>query len=90
MPTRMRQKSSPKVRDDVLDAVVAAGAAALLEPRDAGRQVEVVVHDEHLAGRDLEVLGKGAHGLAAAVHVAHRLHEPQRRIRDRHRPTSAL
>src|SRR5262245_33172908 len=30
-----------EVRDDVLDAVVAAGAAALLEPRDAGRQVEV-------------------------------------------------
>src|SRR6185503_9046593 len=73
-----------EVCDDVLDAIVPAGTTALLEARDAGRQVELVVHDENLFGRDLEVLGEGAHGLAAAVHVAHRLHEPQRRVRDRH------
>ena len=55
----------------------------LLQAGDAGRQVELVVHHEHLLRRDLQVLAERAHGLAAAVHEAHRLQEPQRHARDR-------
>ena len=49
------EAQAPEVRRakaglDVLEAVVAAVAAALLEADAAGRQVEVVVDDENLAG----------------------------------------
>ena len=74
-----------QMRDHVFQPVVPAGAARLLEARNAGRQVELIVHDEHLVRWHVQVLAEGAHGLAAAVHVAHRLQEPQRHARDRRR-----
>ena len=40
------------MRDHIAQAVVAAVAAALLEPRDPGRQIDVVVHHQDLGRRD--------------------------------------
>ena len=42
-----------EMRGDVLEAVVPGRAAALLELRRAGREVELVVHDQHLGRLDL-------------------------------------
>ncbi len=53
MPMRSRQKSGPELRGDVLQAVVSGDAAALLQPRGAGREIELVVHDQDLVGGDL-------------------------------------
>src|SRR5258706_95882 len=52
---------------DVLQAVVAGDAAALLHPRHAGREVDLVVHHQHLFGLDLEEAGHHLHCAAAAV-----------------------
>src|SRR3546814_1759553 len=49
--------------NDVLEAVVAAVAAALLEADVAWRTVELVVGDPYLCGRDTEKIGKRAGGL---------------------------
>ena len=43
-----------ELRLDILQAVVAGMAAAALELDLARQQVELVVDDEHLVGRDLE------------------------------------
>jgi len=55
--------------DDVAQAVVPAVAAALFELGDAGWHVEFVVGHQDFFGFDLEEIGQGRHGLAAAVHV---------------------
>ena len=51
---------------DVLQAVVAGDAAALLDARDAGREVELVVHHQDLLRLDLEEAGEHLHRAAAA------------------------
>src|SRR5471032_2061780 len=61
---------------DVLQAVVAARRAALLQPRDAGHQIELVVHHQHLVGRDLVETRQPADRLAGAVHEGLRLQQP--------------
>src|SRR5690606_5798877 len=55
----------PHALRDVAQAVVPADAAALLEPRDARRKVELVVRDEDLFGPDLEEAGEHLHGTPA-------------------------
>lgn len=55
--------------DDVAQAVVPAVAAALFELGDAGWHVEFVVGHQDLFRLELEEIGQGRHGLAAAVHV---------------------
>ena len=47
-----------ELRGDVLQPVVPGDAAALLEPRRARRQVELVVHDQDLVGLDLVERGQ--------------------------------
>src|SRR6185295_6406816 len=64
---------------DVLQPVVAGDAAALLDARHAGREVELVVHHQHLFGLDLEEAGEHLHRAAAAVHEALR-HQQERRV----------
>ena len=71
------------LRDHVAHAVVAGGAAALLEAHDARpenparRSATRIDSDGHLVeGRD------AAHRLAAVVHVAHRLQQPQLALAD--------
>ena len=60
MPMRKRQKSGTEVRDRIAHAVVAAGAAAELEAHLADRQIELVVHDQDLGRRDLQIVGERA------------------------------
>ena len=54
MPRRRRQKSPVPSWACMSEAVVPAGAAALLELHLTGREVELVVDGEDLVGRDLE------------------------------------
>src|SRR5471032_2048183 len=61
---------------DVLQAVVAARRAALLQARDAGHQIELVVHHQHFVRRDLVETGQSADRLAGAVHKRLRLQQP--------------
>src|SRR5690606_25507284 len=66
----------PHALRDVAQAVVPADAAALLEPRDARRKVELVVRDEDLFGPDLEEAGEHLHGTPARIHEALRQEQP--------------
>src|SRR5690348_15892209 len=43
------------MREDVAQSVLPAVPAVVLEPRRAGRKIEIVMHDEHLAGLYLPV-----------------------------------
>src|SRR5471030_2760851 len=61
---------------DVLQAVVAARRAALLQARDAGHQIEFVVHHQHFVRRDLVETGQSADRLAGAVHKCLRFQQP--------------
>src|SRR5438067_1441868 len=65
------------VRDHIAHAVVAGGAATLFEPYHARGEVELVVRHQHRLDRDLVVIRDAAHRVAAAVHVAHGLEQPQ-------------
>src|SRR5471030_2989407 len=61
---------------DVLQAIVPTGRAALFEARDAGHQIELVVHHQHLVGRDLVEARQPADRLAGTVHIGLRLQQP--------------
>src|SRR5688572_28444152 len=61
---------------DVLEAVVPGDAAALLEPRDAGLEVELVVHHQDFLRLDAEEAGQHLHRLPAQVHEGLRQQEP--------------
>src|SRR5256884_582716 len=65
------------VRDHIAHAVVAGGAATLFEPYHARGEIELVVRHQHRLDRDLVVIRDAAHRVAAAVHVAHGLEQPQ-------------
>ena len=60
---------------DVAQAVVAAGAAALLHADAAGREVELVVEHDDAVERDLQEAHRFAHGLARLVHEGHGLQD---------------
>ena len=60
---------------DRAQAVVAGVAAAGLDPDPAGREVELVVQDDHLGGLELVELQRGADGVAGEVHVGAGLQE---------------
>src|SRR5687767_7498592 len=55
-------------RDDRAHAVVGAGAALLAYPDDPERQVDVVVHDEQLSGREAITVEELADRAPAVVH----------------------
>src|SRR5688572_6479445 len=61
---------------DVPQAVVPGDAAALLDARDAGCEVELVVHHQDLFGLELEEACEHLHRLAAQVHERLRQQEP--------------
>ena len=82
MPSRRRQKSSPKCAMTSFMPLCPPAPPPRLRRATPGRQVELVMHDQHLVRRELEVVAERAHRLAAAIHVAHRLQEPQRLARD--------
>ena len=63
---------------DVAQAVVAGMTAALLELELAGFQVELVMRDQDLLGRDLEETRQRRDRLARAVHESHGLEQPDR------------
>jgi hypothetical protein len=52
-----------------------AVATAALQPCRAGRQVQLVVHDQHLFRIDTVVVGHGPHRLTAAIHVGGRFQQ---------------
>ena len=62
---------------DVAQTVVSPVASAFLEAGAAGRQVELVMHDEDFLGQDLVEAGDGSHAFARGVHVGLRPHEVQ-------------
>src|SRR5688572_13199146 len=61
---------------DVLQAVVPGDAAALLEARHAGLEVELVVNHQDFLRLDLEEAGEHLHRLAAQVHERLRQQQP--------------
>ena len=62
MPMRSRwNRPCPSMLHDVAQAVLAAVAAVELEPRRAGRQVELVVRHQAFFGLDLPVAQRRAH-----------------------------
>ena len=66
-----------QLRDDIPHPVVPARAAPLLEADDAGRKIELVIGYENRLDRHLVEPRHAVHGTSAAVHEAHRLHQPQ-------------
>jgi hypothetical protein len=62
---------------NILQAVVAAVAAALLEADAAGWQIEFVMDDENLGRWNLVKIGQRRHRLAGAVHESGRLQQPK-------------
>lgn len=56
-------------------AIVARSATTDLEPNHAEGEVELVVNGQHMVEWNLEELHGGPNGLAAQVHVGHRLEE---------------
>ena len=76
MPMRRRQKSlRAEMRDDVLQPVVPAVAAAQLELGAARRQVEFVVHHQYLVRQYLVKQRQRDHRTAADVHEGLRLEQ---------------
>ena len=71
----------PEIRSELCDhvahAVVPAVAAALLEPHNAGRQVDLVVHHQHFRRQDAIERGQRLYGCATVVHIGLGLHQPQ-------------
>src|SRR5260221_205020 len=63
---------------DVLQAVVAGDAAALLQARRAGRKVEFIVHHQDFLRLDLEEPGDHLHRIPAGIHEALRQQQPRR------------
>src|SRR6188508_149667 len=71
------------VLDDAGDTLVTRAAAIEPELRAAGRQVELVVGDEHALGRDLVIAHCRPDGLAAQVHVRRRFQQANSLAADR-------
>src|SRR5262245_12020756 len=65
-----------ELRDEIADAVVARGATALLQLHDARREIQLIVRDENLLDGHFVERRDAARRAAAAVHVRHRLHQP--------------
>ena len=61
---------------DVPQTIVAAVAAALLQPDGPRRQVYLVVDDQHLLAGDLKISRHGLKGAAALVHKNGGLEQP--------------
>jgi hypothetical protein len=61
---------------DVLQPVVAGGAAALLHLHRARREIELVVRHQDVGGRDLEEAREHLHRPPARVHEVLRQHQP--------------
>ena len=66
------------VREQVTQAVLATVPTVELQPCRAGRQVEVVMYDEHLLGFDLPVTQCGSNRSAARIHEGYGLQQPDR------------
>ena len=75
MPMPHAAKLLADVRLDRLQALVAGGAAAGLHPELSGRQVELVVDHDHVAGRELVEAHRLRDRAAGLVHVGGGLQE---------------
>src|SRR5690606_22504499 len=64
------------VRDHVTQAVVPGVAAALLQPSDARREVQLVVGHENFARVQLVETRNAADGPSTQIHEGRRLREP--------------
>src|SRR6185437_15019830 len=64
-------------RHDVLEAVVAARAPALLQLHRAGRKVQLVMDHQHLRRLDAIEMAERGDAAAALVHVGVGLEEPE-------------
>ena len=62
---------SPEVRADLggngADAVIAGRPAAVLQPETAGREVNLVIEHDHIAGVSLDEVHRRADRVAGAV-----------------------
>src|SRR5690606_22880997 len=75
----------PQLADQRAHPVLPGGAAALLHPQPPGREVDLVVEDDHLGGLHLVEARSLGHGPAALVHIGlrphqHDLHAAARRL----------
>src|SRR5579875_3621327 len=78
------ERAVAEVGDDVAQSVLAAVAAVELQPRGAGRQIQIVVHHQQFLRRDLPVVQRRRHRDAAPVHVRRGLDQPHRLAVDLH------
>src|ERR1700678_119149 len=70
--------------DHIAQAIVTAVAAGLLEPHRAWRQIDVIVHEQHLLRRDAIEVSDCSHRAATLVHERSRFGEPQFALVDAH------
>ena len=75
MPKRKRQNFVPMCSMTLPTPLCPALPPSNLQLRAAGRQIELVVGDEHVLGRDLVAVDGRADGLAAQIHVRRRLQQ---------------
>src|SRR5688572_8606706 len=68
----------PEQAHGVAQAVLATVPAVELEPRDTGREIQFVVHEQRLFRLDLPVSQRGGDRFAAEVHEGRRLEHPHR------------
>ena len=68
----------PQMRKRVAQTVLTAMAAVELQSHCAGRQIEIVVRDEHFLGLDLPVAQRRGDRDATLVHIRGRLEQIQR------------
>ena len=64
-----------KMADQRADAVLARRASARLHAEAPGRQIDFVMEDDHIGGRNLVKTRRLAHGAAAFVHIGLGLHQ---------------
>src|SRR5690606_25260891 len=65
----------PQLADQRAHPVLPGGTAALLHTEPPGREVDLVVEDDHLGGLHLVEARSLGHGPAALVHIGLRLHQ---------------
>ena len=66
----------PQQPDNVAQPVLAAVTAVELEARDAGREIQLIMGDQHFLRFDLPVAQRSGHRFAAEIHERGRLQQP--------------
>ncbi len=65
------------MRGDVLEAIVPTQPATEFQPQLSRRNIEFVMHHQHLGRRDAKKTGQGADRLTGMIHIGLREQEPE-------------